>query len=143
MRDLSNLTGEPLYNSALSAVLVDYSAHRSLSLSNATENFGDPTIPFGSTHPVPNPDRITLADARYLVWFRGRTTPVVVDAVDRSQAISKARAKAKRAGDRNVVEARQPTTAEHQKINRGDWVLTRPTGHENMRSDFGPNPRKH
>jgi hypothetical protein len=98
-----------------------------------------PTVPIAFptfTIETPAQQRVQLADARYLVWFKGRTTPVVVDADDRSAAITKARAKANRGGDGPVVEARQPTAAENKQISNGNWVTTRPKGKEGMKSSF-------
>jgi hypothetical protein len=80
--------------------------------------------------------RSMRTDSRYLVWFKGRTTSVLVNARNRGAAITKARSKANRGGNGPVVEVRLPTAAENKQISAGRWVLTRPKGKEGMRSRF-------
>jgi hypothetical protein len=82
-------------------------------------------------------------DDRYLVYFGGRRTPVVASAETRSEAISKARERKKRGGDR-VVSARVANAGEEKVIRSGKWVRSGPNGEAPGGSKLrghGPKPK--
>lgn len=71
--------------------------------------------------------------ASYKVYFQGRNTPICVAASDRNSAISKARTKKKRGGDK-VVSAKKMTAQEIKTARNGGWVSTRPDGKSKAKS---------
>jgi hypothetical protein len=80
----------------------------------------------------------------YGVWFGGRRTCVVVNAPDRSTAITKARAGKVRGGE-NVEGARLLTEAEAKQARAGNWIRTgkdgQPPGYNPSKKGHGPEPK--
>jgi len=66
-----------------------------------------------------------------LVWFKGRSTPVVASSVDAARKSGAAGSKGP------VVATRAPDKQERKQIARGEWVRSRPPGTA-QRSDAGP-----
>jgi hypothetical protein len=79
------------------------------------------------------------ADVGWLVFFEGRRTGVAVAAETRSQAISKARKRKKRGGEK-VVSARKLTAAETKTAAAGKWIKSRPPGFIPSMRGKGPKP---
>jgi hypothetical protein len=90
--------------------------------------------------PVEVPERMTLADGSWIIFFKNRRTAVAVSAATRSEAISKAR-KAKRRGGDQVVQARQATAAERKTASGGGWIKSRPPGFKASMRGQGPKPK--
>lgn len=80
------------------------------------------------------------ADAGWLVFFEGRRTGVAVAAETRSQAISKARKRKKRGGNK-VVSARRLTSQETKTAAAGKWIKSRPPGFKESMRGKGPKPK--
>ena len=66
-----------------------------------------------------------------LIWFKGRSTPVVASSVEAARDKGAAGSKGP------VVATRTPDEGERKQIARGDWVRSRPPGTA-QRSDAGP-----
>jgi hypothetical protein len=77
------------------------------------------------------------------VWFKGRRTPVVVNANSRQEAINKAKQNKKRGGNK-VVSVRNLKGKDLRTANKGRWVRTGPNGEKpgesNLRG-YGPKPK--
>ncbi len=101
-----------------------------------------PINPQPQAQPVPEPEmqRMTMADGYWIVFFKGRRTGIVVSADNRSQAITKSRAKKKRGGDA-VVSARTVTASEQKTIRNNGWVKSRPPGYKESMRGHGPKPK--
>lgn len=65
------------------------------------------------------------SDSYYLIWYQGRNTSQVVQASSREEAIQKARSKGSTGSTGKIIEARQATAEEANKIRKGTWVRTR------------------
>ncbi len=66
-----------------------------------------------------------------LVWFKGRSTPVVASSVAAARDSGAAGAKGP------VVASRAPNEQERSQISKGNWIRARPPGTP-QRSDAGP-----
>ena len=66
-----------------------------------------------------------------LIWFKGRSTPVVANSVDAARDSGAAGAKGP------VVASRAPDEKERSQIAKGEWIRARPPGTA-QRSDAGP-----
>ena len=74
---------------------------------------------------------MTRMAGQKLVWFKGRSTPVVASSVQAARDSGSAGSKGA------VVASRTPDEGERKQISRGDWVRSRPPGTP-QRSDAGP-----
>jgi hypothetical protein len=88
--------------------------------------------------------RVDRADAGMGVRFSGRNTGILVDADSRSEAISKARKKKKRGGDK-VEEVWALTPAQKAQSDKGNWVRTVGRDERHLASEGrrgqGPKPK--
>jgi hypothetical protein len=64
-------------------------------------------------------------DSTWGIWFKGRNTPHVVEAGDRTSAISKARNSGCAGHDQPVVSARQLKGKSLTQARKGNWVRER------------------
>lgn len=79
------------------------------------------------------------------VWFEGRRTAIVVDATSRSEAISKAKAKKKRGGEK-VAGVRNLKGSELSQAQKGRWVRSGLKGEKpgyGEKRGYGPPSKKY